>query len=534
MRTPVPGGIVALRGFDYQATVILDCLITHFDEHGMAAAVRPEGIDDLDLKWTTDDGATLQRYVQIKKPREDRFSSPTGKAWTVAEIATELVPGALVHLKCNDHEQVWILGDEVEEDVSDLINAGCSAPHYAPVAYWRVVHSLARAEAVKDVPARTEARTRLMRWSPPTDCPSDPEAALALIVEEFTSLAIRLGLDASIADNYAETARRTHLDLPVVLDRVCIETLFGSEDEVARRVRRRLEIHYGLDQEIVEATLFRNLRGFINDIAKQPGRHFDRDEFELELRSVWPMMMPVTYSRNANSSPGTLIRPALIAANIHDVPVKWHREILSSPYSDKYISRMFAALAAMGEADAFYRVLYQDPQILLPHLCSYGARQQIGEFLDDRMIPFLRMHLTSGTEEILEGLCGLARAIESPAVDAILSGLFRRWTGHFEAWRRTGHLTTSHHMWRAFRDLTEHPRFDRIEDWQGLLLPVMQAPMRWFEKQMVTRVLERDSRSYVQLESLLFRSEDWETFFEDEIDRLQEVAERLFQRVNDQ
>ena len=57
--------------------------------------------------------------------------------------------------------------------------------------------------------------------------------------------------------------------------------------------------------------------------------------------------------------------------------------------------------------------------------------------------------------------------------------------------------------------------------------------MRWYEKQTITRVLERDPRTYVQLESLLFRSEDWEHFFEDEIDRLQEAAERLFGQVAD-
>lgn len=293
MAKPVLGGIVALRGFDYQATATLDCLITHFEKHGSAATVRPEGMDDLDLKWTTKDGWSLQRYVQIKKPREDQFFSPTGRAWTVAEIAAELVPGALANLRSNAHEQVWILGDKVEKDVSDLIDAGCLAPRNTPVAYWRVVHSLSRGEAIEAASARAEARTRLMRWRLPTDLPSDAESVLARIVEEFTSFAIGLGLDASVADTYAATVRRIHLDLPDTLDRVSIETLFGSEDEVARRVRARLESHYGLDPAIVEATLFRNLRSFINDIAKQPGRYFDEDEFELELRSVWPMMMPV-------------------------------------------------------------------------------------------------------------------------------------------------------------------------------------------------------------------------------------------------
>lgn len=46
------GGISAIRGFDYQATVILDLLLQHFERHGPNAIVRPEGEDDLDLRWT--------------------------------------------------------------------------------------------------------------------------------------------------------------------------------------------------------------------------------------------------------------------------------------------------------------------------------------------------------------------------------------------------------------------------------------------------------------------------------------------------
>ena len=43
------GGISAIKGFDYQAIVILSRLFDHFDGHGASALARPEGIDDLDL-----------------------------------------------------------------------------------------------------------------------------------------------------------------------------------------------------------------------------------------------------------------------------------------------------------------------------------------------------------------------------------------------------------------------------------------------------------------------------------------------------
>lgn len=39
--------------------------------------------------------------------------------------------------------------------------------------------------------------------------------------------------------------------------------------------------------------MFRNLRGFINDVSKQIDRKFGQVEFEVELRCVWPQMIPV-------------------------------------------------------------------------------------------------------------------------------------------------------------------------------------------------------------------------------------------------
>lgn len=47
VRGSTRGGIHAIRGFDYQATVILNRLFAHFDAHGAGAMVRPEEVDDL-------------------------------------------------------------------------------------------------------------------------------------------------------------------------------------------------------------------------------------------------------------------------------------------------------------------------------------------------------------------------------------------------------------------------------------------------------------------------------------------------------
>lgn len=172
------GGIHAIRGFDYQATVILDRLFALFDAHGAGATARPEGIDDFDLAWNAANGVQHRRFEQIKKPREDRDLNQTGRAWTLAAVASDLLPDALSHLEANTHEQVWILGDEVDAEVADVIAAGKAAPIRARAAYWRAVHLLARNEMLKANAVEAGVRARLLRWSVPSDLPLDLDAAL--------------------------------------------------------------------------------------------------------------------------------------------------------------------------------------------------------------------------------------------------------------------------------------------------------------------------------------------------------------------
>ena len=220
-----------------------------------------------------------------------------------------------------------------------------------------------------------------------------------------------------------------------------------------------------------------------------------------------------------------------MAANHFGIAIPWHKELLSSPYQGEYVKKLIACLSATGDSQLFYNVLYQTPHLLLPHICTYQARQLIAEFIDDRLITFLSMHASSGTEEIFEGLCALSTFIDSSAIDPTLSILFTRWTDRFKHKSIKGVQQINHHWWRAFRSLTNHSRFEHIKDWFSLLSPVIYTPLPWYHKQDVTRILEQDSRFYIQLEPLLFKSEDWEHFYESEIERLQEAAERLFRRV---
>ena len=106
-------GVHAKRGFNYQDTVILDLLLTFFEEHRASGTVRPEGIDDLELAWCDSAESMQKRFVQVKKPREDNATNPTNSPWTLPEVTRELIPGTLSRLKGNTWQQDWILGDEL-------------------------------------------------------------------------------------------------------------------------------------------------------------------------------------------------------------------------------------------------------------------------------------------------------------------------------------------------------------------------------------------------------------------------------------
>jgi hypothetical protein len=287
------GGVSAIRGFDYQATVILDLLFDHFDRYGPGASVRPEGKDDLDLRWS---GAGIDRrcFVQVKKPTEDVHARPNPSPWSMADIVRELLPDALARLTGNDYEQVWVLGDAVAATVRELFDAGQEAPFKKTSAYWTVIHGLARAEAQGLLPPGPAVAQAASRWQVPKSLLIDPTQVQTALTTAAITFGLRHGAEGSaFAQRYSQVAAQRHAVLPGVLGRIRILDANGAETEVAERVIRRLEQRYGLQRAVIEHTLFRNLRGFINDIAKQPERSFDREELETELRCVWPQMVPV-------------------------------------------------------------------------------------------------------------------------------------------------------------------------------------------------------------------------------------------------
>jgi len=287
------GGISAIRGFDYQATVILDLLFDHFDRHGANASVRPEGEDDLDLLWV-EAGVDRRCFVQVKKPTEDAQALSNPSLWSLMDVIRGLLPDAVARLVGNEHDQVWVLGDEVAAEVREFVEAGLGVLVKAPQVYWTAIHYLARKEAQLPLPAKSDIAKASAKWKSPKSFPADPLEAQSALTDAASTFGQRYGSEgARFMQCYGQEVKRLHMLLPGILDRISIRDANGSEIEVAERVMQRLEQRYGLQRSITEHALFRNLRGFISDIAKQPARSFDHEELETELRCVWPHMVPI-------------------------------------------------------------------------------------------------------------------------------------------------------------------------------------------------------------------------------------------------
>ena len=285
-------GLHAKRGFNYQDIVTLDLLLTHFGKHGASATVRPEGVDDLELSWRDSEGTILTQFVQVKKPREDRATNPTNLPWTLPDITRDLIPGAFAHLKGNCWQQDWVLGDNLSADALQLLDAGKYAPTQKPELYWSTVHLLARQATLSSRLLDPSTRKALMNWRLSPNCLSTTNSSMSHLTKDFGQ-ELELRISVSMAETYRRNAVHFDRRLPDVLSRIHIRQNFGPVQEVSKRVENALQQRYHLDPDVVSTILFRNLRCYVNDISMVPGRRFNAEEFELELRTIWPNMMPV-------------------------------------------------------------------------------------------------------------------------------------------------------------------------------------------------------------------------------------------------
>jgi hypothetical protein len=238
----------------------------------------------------------------------------------------------------------------------------------------------------------------------------------------------------------------------------------------------------------------------------------------------------VTYTGNDKSIYGAL-RAAVAAANKFDLNIPWHNEQLTGLYPKEYTQKFLECMGAQNNSDRFYDELAKNPDALMHHICETTWNSPILKYVDPRIIPFLNRYVSSGTDAFFEGLCTLALQIVSPEIDTVLAGLFYRWTQKLDVKSIALQHHDNHHLWCGFDRLAEHPRFNQINEWQSRLAAVLQSNIAWYHRQEIVRVLERDPRSYIQIEKMLFRCANFQHFYQDEVDRLDDAAERLFHEL---
>lgn len=282
------GGIIALRGFDYQSTVVLDLLFNLFNQYQHNVSVRPEGEDDLDIR-ISDSTGIKREFFQIKKPREDDQGNLSPRPWTLTEVINQLLPNTIRNLQIQNSTQHWIVGDTFDQQVEKLITCGEKSPIEVPSLYWDVVHRLAR----NFIQCDTEERKKInkIKIKDAGYIGIDP---LNVLDDAFANELKLYGVNESIASLYSEKTREIHDRLPNVLKRIVLCPTFGKEEEIIYRVNLQLEEQYKIPEKVSQKILFRNLRGFINDISKEYDKTFDRKQFEFELASVWPSILHIS------------------------------------------------------------------------------------------------------------------------------------------------------------------------------------------------------------------------------------------------
>ena len=236
----------------------------------------------------------------------------------------------------------------------------------------------------------------------------------------------------------------------------------------------------------------------------------------------------LTY-RGDTITPAGRLRPAIIAANVYGVEVRWHEEAMEGPLGERYVREILGCVGASGNDTILYELLNRDAGLFLEVLGDVRVLESLGSLIDSRVVRSLTAVVSAGTDMILESLARVSRAVVSADIDGVLALLWSRWIGRFEGWEVGDVGDLSHDYWRAFTELTGHPRFDRIGHGYEKLARLLYSPrLSWFRREQVVRVLLRDARSYIHLERVRFDAEDWVHRYEDEMDCLEWACDRLF------
>lgn len=280
-------GISALEGFDYQAMVALELMLEHFDRSGSGARARPEGVEDVDLVHSDEAGVERRLLVQIKKPRQDASGRRQPTPWLLRDVVAQLLAPRWSDLQDETTRLRWVLGDALAVGAAALLGQGDAAEIAA--ARRAAAELLVRERRAAPLP---DGVGRAPGWeSPfrgdarPTGTPRD---ALEVWAESFARRAERVCFDGPGVAAWKAVIEQVHNDLDRTLQRVTAEAPHTGPGPLREQLVHVLGERFGLEERDVRDVVFRNLRGFVDDIARARETWIDSPMLEAEIVKVWP------------------------------------------------------------------------------------------------------------------------------------------------------------------------------------------------------------------------------------------------------
>lgn len=197
-----------------------------------------------------------------------------------------------------------------------------------------------------------------------------------------------------------------------------------------------------------------------------------------------------------------------------------------------YVEAFLKALARQGNADRFYEELARYDEILMPSILALNDPTPIYALVDDRLLGHLRRYSLSGPPSTFKNVCALASCINGDVVDDVLARLLKRFASYFKPTASTITQRDESETWRAFRLLSEHPRFEHIPNWCEMLSDFDHRRLPYFYQDELFAVLSRHPASYVKIESRLIKVANFEHRLDGEVERMDLVAKTLFAQVD--
>jgi len=235
------------------------------------------------------------------------------------------------------------------------------------------------------------------------------------------------------------------------------------------------------------------------------------------------------------------IRPALAAANNFGVNIPWHTNLLGRIQSygryehiaEQYIVAFLASIVAKDDSDCLCAELEKYPDLIMPKLSKIAKKLPARKLIDERIVPLLRIYANAGNDDMLESLCTLASCVKNASIDPVLSELFLRWYHRFNRSEKLIQHRRNLPLWRAFNNLRKHPRFKNIPDYDLRIMEVLGCNLYWIDRDYIIEALSESPRCYTKIETILMQKTSFEHFLRDDIDKLDEMAQRLFIQVDD-